>query len=72
MIGYSINIPFSTATIQIVDGTGKLIRQFTLPQQQGAGSVTFDSSSVAAATYSYSLIADGKVYDTKSMVILKD
>ncbi|CAK9253290.1 unnamed protein product [Sphagnum jensenii] len=45
VIGYSISIPFSSATIQVSDNAGKLIRQFTLPQQQGAGSVTFDGSS---------------------------
>ena len=72
MIAYSINMPFSAATIQVSDGGGKAIRQFTLAQQQGIGSVTFDGSAVAAGTYSYSLIIDGKVYYTKSMVILKD
>ena len=72
VIGYSINMPFSAASIQIADGGGKLIRQFTLPQEQGSGSLTFDGSSVAAGTYNYSLIIDGKIYDTKSMVILKD
>jgi hypothetical protein len=72
VIGYSINMLFSIATIQVSDKGGKMIRQFTLAQQQGAGSVTFDGGSVAAGTYSYSLIIDGKVYDTKTMVILKD
>jgi hypothetical protein len=69
---HAINMPFSTATIQVSDGVGKVIKQFTLSQQQGAGSVTFDGGSVAAGTYNYTLILDGKVYDTKTMVILKN
>jgi hypothetical protein len=38
---------------------------------QGTGAISFDGKAVAAATYSYSLIIDGKVWDTKSMVIVK-
>jgi hypothetical protein len=72
LIGYSINIPFADAALQLSDKGGKLIKQFLLTQQMGSGSVTVDGNSVASGTYNYSLIVDGKVYDTKSMVILKD
>ena len=72
VIAYAINMPFSTASIQVSDKGGKTIRQYPI-QQQGAGSVAFEGSAIAAAgSYSYSLIIDGKVYDTKSIVILKD
>ena len=72
VIAYAINMPFTTATIQVSDKGGKAIRQYTI-QQQGAGSVTFEGSAIAAAgSYTYSLIIDGRVYDTKSMVIVKD
>ena len=65
-------MPFTTATIQVSDKGGKLIRQYAI-QQQGAGSVTFEGSAIAAAgSYTYSLIIDGRVYDTKTMVIVKD
>ena len=72
MIGYSINMPFSAASIQVSDKDGKVITQFTLTQQQGPGSISFDGSSVAAGTYNYSLIIDGMLYDAKTIVILKD
>jgi hypothetical protein len=72
VISYAINIPFSTASIHISDKGGKLIRQYSLPQQQGAASITFDGQSVAGGTYLYSITVDSKVYDTKSMVIVKE
>jgi hypothetical protein len=70
-IGYMIGFAFSNALIQVSDKTGSIIGQYTIAAQ-GTGSVTFDSSSVAAGTYNYSLIIDGKVYATKTMVIVKD
>ena len=71
MIGYAINMPFSTASIQVSDKGGKAIRQYTI-QQQGVGSVTFEGSAIAAGSYTYSLVIDGRVYDTKTIVIIKD
>jgi hypothetical protein len=68
----TLSMPFSEASIRISDGGGKVLSQFVLPQQHGAGSVTFDGGSVAAGSYSYTLLIDGKAYDTKTMVILKD
>ena len=72
VIAYAINMPFTTASIQVLDKGGKTIRQYAI-QQQGAGSVTFEgSATVAAGSYTYSLIIDGRVLDTKTMVIVKD
>jgi hypothetical protein len=39
--------------------------------QAGKGSITINASELAAGTYTYSLITNGNIADTKLMVITK-
>jgi hypothetical protein len=50
----------------VADMSGRTLAEYNITQ--GKGSVSFDADKVAGASYSYSLVIDGKVYDTKTMV----
>lgn len=56
----------SDAEIVLYDNSGKTIEVILL-QNKGNGSVTIDLSKLASGAYSYSLIVDGKLADTKRM-----
>jgi hypothetical protein len=58
------------AMLYIYDLNGKQINQF-LVEGRGKTSVTIAGSSLEAGMYLYSLIADGKVIDTKRMILTK-
>ena len=66
-----INFPYSVAAIRVADMSGKTLAEYSITTQ-GKGAVSFDADKVAGASYSYSLIIDGRVYDTKTMVVVKD
>lgn len=52
----------------VYDLSGKQITTFAI-NQKGASSVTITSEKLAAGIYIYSIIADGKVMDSKRMVV---
>lgn len=60
------------AEIKVFDITGKLIKVL-LNENLNSGEyrVTFDGSNLSSGIYFYSLFAEGKRIDTKSMVLLK-
>ncbi len=66
-IGYVLNSG-STANITINALDGKAVMQLPLTAK-GAGSVSISGSQLSAGTYTYTLYVDGKVIDTKLMVI---
>jgi hypothetical protein len=70
-IGYVINVPFTTAIITVTSTYGNTVQDFKITQG-GKGSVVFDGSQLASGTFRYSLYIDGKLYDTKSIVITKE
>jgi len=70
-IGYLISMPYTSASINIVTVDDKPISSYVI-SSQGSGSISFDASKVAAGTYKYYLIIDGKIIATKSMAITKD
>jgi azurin len=47
---------------------GKLIADYKITGQ-GAGSISFDTNTLAAGVYKYYLTIDGKILDTKSMAV---
>lgn len=70
VIEYSLPETVQTANLYIYDMNGKQIEQIVLTER-GEASVTVDGGQLAAGMYLYSLIADGKVIDTKRMILTK-
>ncbi|HEY6976412.1 MAG TPA: tail fiber domain-containing protein [Chitinophagaceae bacterium] len=70
VINYN-NIPANAnARLMIYDATGKLLKQITL-NKSGSGSVNVDVSSLGAGIYSYSLMLNNKLADTKTMEVAR-
>lgn len=68
-ISYSIPQNFSTARIIISNRNGSLVKQVDLSDYKG--SVSVDASTLSAGAYQYSLYIDGKLIDTKKMILTK-
>ena len=67
-IKYNIVGQFRNANIHIYDLSGKQIK--TIPvKQPGASSVTITSDQLVAGIYMYSILVDGKLIDSKRMVV---
>lgn len=64
------NLPKNTgkANMVVYDLTGKQITQFELSSNEGK-SITITSEKLAAGMYIYSIVADGKILDSKRMVV---
>ena len=69
-IQYNLPAKFSSAQIIITDNSGKILKQVNI-SGVGKGSVNINASSLAAGTYNYSLWVDGRLIDTKQMVLSK-
>ncbi len=66
-INYNINDDFSKAQILFYDAGGKLI-QATDITTKGAGQLNVFADDLTSGVYSYALVVDGKIMDTKKMV----
>ena len=60
----------TNAVVNIFDAKGKLIHSERLGQT-GVGEIQIKAGTIAAGTYSYSLVVNGNIMDTKRMVIAK-
>lgn len=69
-IDYTLPETVQTASIYIYDMNGTQIQQIPLTER-GESSVTVSGGMLSAGMYLYSLIADGKVIDTKRMILTK-
>lgn len=69
-IKYSLPKIFSSAQIIITDNSGKTIKQIPLSNAQ-QGSINIKAGTLASASYNYSLMVDGKLIDTKKMILSK-
>lgn len=69
-IHYSIPQKFSSAQIIVSDVSGKIIKRISL-SDSGKGIVNINAGSLASDTYQYSLLVDGKLIDSKKMLIAK-
>jgi len=58
------------AQLSIFSADGKPLKTYSL-SNNGMNEVTVNTASLASGQYSYSLIIDGKVADTKAMVLMK-
>ena len=67
-IGVTLDYSIKTATICIYDLTGKQIRCYQVTAR-GETSVTIHAEELQPGMYLYSLLADGKLVDTKKMVL---
>lgn len=67
-IRYSVPANAREAHLIITDVAGKTIKQIEL-SKASAGIININVSGLRAGTYNYSLIVDGKVVDTKRMII---
>ncbi|MEP6466057.1 MAG: tail fiber domain-containing protein [Parafilimonas sp.] len=68
-ISYSIPQKYSSAKIVVTDKNGAALKQFSL--SSGNGSVTINASTLSSGAYQYALYADGKMIDSKQMLLTK-
>lgn len=69
-ISYSIPSSVSDAKIIFFDNSGHILQTVKI-EERGAGQLVVYASNLTSGIYSYSLIADGNVIDTKKMVCNK-
>jgi len=70
LINYYLASDKSNAEIRIYMSEGQTIETFKLDTKQGNGSVKVSLGNLASGTYLYTLIANGKVVDTKRIQIV--
>ena len=70
VVRYTLPESVKSAFLYIYDLNGTQIDQKTL-QDRGKSSVMLEAGSLAPGMYLYALVADGKVIDTKRMIITK-
>lgn len=71
LIGYSINIPFNSAYIVVNTIDGTVVKEFQI-YGNGIGSFLFEPINKSDGIFKYSLFIDGKLFNTKSIVMLKN
>lgn len=69
-IAYCLPQTVGLAQLVIFDAAGKTIKQFTITGQ-GRGTVKIDAARLPSGTYNYTLYIDGKMVETKKMVLIK-
>lgn len=69
-INYALPSKFATAQIVITDKSGKTLKAINISGSKG--NVKVDASTLASGAYQYSLIVDGKLIDTKQMMITRE
>ena len=67
-ISYYIPSGIQTAQLMITDVSGHVLKTYTL-SQSGYGKQNILSSELASGTYRYSLLLDGKLIDTKRVIL---
>src|SRR6218665_2634579 len=68
LIRYTLPQQVSFAAMNVYDLSGKQVKTFALTEK-GAASIVMTSDKLAAGIYIYSIIADGKVMDSKRMIV---
>lgn len=69
-IGYYLPNKITTASIYVYDMNGVQLKSYLITEK-GNGNITIQGSELTAGMYLYALIADGKVIDTKRMILTK-
>jgi hypothetical protein len=70
-IHYTLPQEYSSAQLVVSNTAGQVVRQIPLPGSDTTGSITIEGGALLAGTYYYSLYVDGKLVDTKQMVLTK-
>ena len=70
VIEYSISDSFNAAKIIFYNQSGVILKTVKI-ESSGKGQITVYAENLSAGIYSYSLLVDGKVIDTKRMVCAK-
>ena len=66
-ISYFISEDVTNAEIRFYNVAGRLIKSVPL-DSRGEGSVMITTPYLSSGVYTYSIIADGKIIDTKQMI----
>ena len=69
-INYTLPQKYSSAKIMVVDKSGKILKEINV-SGSGKGSLRIDASTLASGAYNYSLYVEGKLIDTKQMILVK-
>jgi hypothetical protein len=69
-IAYNLPMSFSSAQIIVTDNMGKSLKTVNISGQR-KGILNLDASSLSSGSYNYSLYVDGKLIDTKKMMLTK-
>jgi len=69
-IAYIIPNETKTAALYITTASGKLIKQIPIPHR-GVGQTFLEAGSLPSGRYQYTLLLDGKIFETKQMVLTK-
>ncbi|HZG01510.1 MAG TPA: tail fiber domain-containing protein, partial [Chitinophagales bacterium] len=69
-IGYTIPLDVKDAKIMFYDNGGRVLKVVSITDR-GTNSLVVYASNLSSGTYTYSLIADGKLIDTKKMTCQK-
>ncbi len=70
VIAYDVPENVQNAMILIYDLDGKVLKQINIPAT-GRGTVEITEAEIVNGTYTYSLVANGKILDTKKMIKAK-
>lgn len=68
VIRYTLPQQVNAASLIVYDLTGKQIASFPVTEK-GTSSITITSEKLAAGIYIYSIVADGKIVDSKRMIV---
>ena len=68
-INYTLPQQFSSAKIVVTDKSGKVLKEASLSNSKG--SIQLTASTLSSGTYQYSLYVDGRLIDTKQLVVAK-
>lgn len=68
VVKYTLPQTIGNAFMAVYDLTGKQITTFPI-NEKGSSSLTITSEKLAAGIYIYSIVADGKVIDSKRMIV---
>jgi hypothetical protein len=70
VIRYTLPQAYNSAQLVVSNTAGQVVRQIPLVSG-GADSITIEGGALAAGIYYYSLYVDGKLIDTKQMILTK-
>ena len=69
-INYSLPKTYSSAKIIIANSNGVALKQISL-NAKGKGSINVDASTLSSGAYQYTLYIDGKMINTRQMILTK-